>query len=174
MLKLSCSYDSVRFVKIWIEWIINYYILCHFSMPNHVYYHCWSRSRRSRSLIALRLRLWPKDVAPCGSSSGSATLALTHHHSPLIYTLYPPSTHSFPLYPLSNHSHPILCPSSAHPLPIFYPPLLTLYSSSSPSSYPLPTLYLPSSHPLPTLCTPSTLGWVEGGYRVSRRWLEVG
>jgi hypothetical protein len=38
MLKLSCSYDSVRFIllKIGTEWVINCYILCHFSIPNHV------------------------------------------------------------------------------------------------------------------------------------------
>jgi hypothetical protein len=36
MLKLSCSYDSVRFVlvKIRTEWVINCYILCHFSIFN--------------------------------------------------------------------------------------------------------------------------------------------
>jgi hypothetical protein len=32
MLKLSCSYESVRFVlvKIWTEWVTNCYILCNF------------------------------------------------------------------------------------------------------------------------------------------------
>jgi hypothetical protein len=74
MLKLFCSYDYVRFIllKIWTEWVINCYILCHFSISNHVYYHC-----RSRSRIALRLRLRPNDAAPCGSGSSSATLAAT-------------------------------------------------------------------------------------------------
>jgi hypothetical protein len=46
-------------LKILTEWVINCYILCHFSIPNHVLYHC-----RSRSHIALRLRLRPKDAAP--------------------------------------------------------------------------------------------------------------
>jgi hypothetical protein len=66
MLKLSYSYDSVRFIllKIWTEWVINCYILCHFSIPNHVCYHCWSQS-----CIALQLQLWLNDAAPCGSSS---------------------------------------------------------------------------------------------------------
>jgi hypothetical protein len=58
----------VRFLllKILTEWVINCYILCHFSIPNHVYYHCRSRSRRRRirSRIALRLRLRPNDAAP--------------------------------------------------------------------------------------------------------------
>jgi hypothetical protein len=76
MVKLSCSSASVRFTlqKIWIEWVINYYILCHFSMPNPVKYHCRSRRNWSRSRIALRLRLRPNDAAPCGSGSGSAIL----------------------------------------------------------------------------------------------------
>jgi hypothetical protein len=57
MLKLFCSYDSERLLKIWTEWVINCYIVCHFSIPYHVYYHC-------RSRIALRLRLRPNDAAP--------------------------------------------------------------------------------------------------------------
>jgi hypothetical protein len=70
MLKISCSFDSERFIllKIWSEWVINCFILCHFFIPNHVKYHLSNRSRRCR--IALRLR--PNDAAPCGS--GSATL----------------------------------------------------------------------------------------------------
>jgi hypothetical protein len=57
MLKLSCSRDCVQFVlvKIWTEWVIKCYILCHSPIHNHVSYHCRS-----------------KDAAPCGS--GSATL----------------------------------------------------------------------------------------------------
>jgi hypothetical protein len=85
MLKLSSSYDSVRFIlmKILTEWVKNFYILCQFSIPNHVLYHCRNRSRRSRSRsrialrLRIRLRLQPKDAAPCGSGSVSATLFLT-------------------------------------------------------------------------------------------------
>jgi hypothetical protein len=38
MLKPSPTYDSVRFIlmKISTEWVKNYYILCQFSIPNHV------------------------------------------------------------------------------------------------------------------------------------------
>jgi hypothetical protein len=79
-MKLSCSYDSVRFIllKIWTEWVINAYILCNFSIPNHVYYHCRKRCRRSRSRIPLRLRLWLQlnDAAPFGT--GSTTLDFTN------------------------------------------------------------------------------------------------
>jgi hypothetical protein len=37
MLKLSCSYDSVRSIllKICPEWVINCCIFCNFSIPNH-------------------------------------------------------------------------------------------------------------------------------------------
>jgi hypothetical protein len=36
MLKLSSSFDSVRFIllKIWTEWVINCYILCHIKFLN--------------------------------------------------------------------------------------------------------------------------------------------
>jgi hypothetical protein len=59
MLKLFCSYDSVGILllKIWTEWVINCTILCHFSSPNHVKYHCRSQSCWSRSRIVLRLWL---------------------------------------------------------------------------------------------------------------------
>jgi hypothetical protein len=60
----------ILYEKILTEWVKNCYVLCHFSIPNYVYYHCRSRSRRSRSRTALRLR--PNDAAPCGS--GFATL----------------------------------------------------------------------------------------------------
>jgi hypothetical protein len=82
MLKLSCSYDSVRFLllKIWTEWVINCYILSHFSIPIHVQHHCKRRSCRSQSPshIMLRLRLWlqPNDAAPCSSGSGSSSATL--------------------------------------------------------------------------------------------------
>jgi hypothetical protein len=38
MLKLSCSFDFVRFIllKILTEWVINCYILCHFSISNTI------------------------------------------------------------------------------------------------------------------------------------------
>jgi hypothetical protein len=51
MLKISCLFDSVRFLllKILTEWVRNCYILCSFSIPNHVKYQC-----RSRTLVALR------------------------------------------------------------------------------------------------------------------------
>jgi hypothetical protein len=39
MLKLSSSFDSVRFIllKILIEWVINCYILCHFKFLTMIY-----------------------------------------------------------------------------------------------------------------------------------------
>jgi hypothetical protein len=44
MLKLSFSFDSVRFIllKILTKRVINCVILFHFSIPNHVYAICWT------------------------------------------------------------------------------------------------------------------------------------
>jgi hypothetical protein len=53
----------------WMVWMVWNATFVSFSITSHVWDHSQSRSH-----IALRLRLWPNDAAPCGSSSGSATL----------------------------------------------------------------------------------------------------
>jgi hypothetical protein len=57
ILKLFCSYDSVRFIllKIRTEWVINCKILCHFSIPNHVQYHFSYRLSTFKNRLLLML-----------------------------------------------------------------------------------------------------------------------
>jgi hypothetical protein len=68
MLKLSCSFNSVRFVllKTWTEWVINCYILSNFSIPNHISLSEPEQSEREPH------RITAPDPAPtiwCGSCS---------------------------------------------------------------------------------------------------------
>jgi hypothetical protein len=95
-----------------------------FSIPNHVQNHCWCRIRRSRSHIALRLRLLHRlrlyDAAPCGSGSATQFEPLVYPRTRLYWNPGYPRLQRLRIRALENGKSPIDLPVFIYSSVIFF------------------------------------------------------